>query len=124
MSPLPARLDFSMAAKDVVEHLLLPRNDGAREEPMVSRTVDRRAFSMATASLVTAFGAAAPVRAEPAGNLGISSAGRAIHQEVRFRAGPAAVYGALTDPGRFDRIVALSGAMEAMKLQATPCEIS
>ena len=91
---------------------------------MISQTVDRTAFSIAAASLATAFGAAAPARAQPAESLGISTVGRAIHQEVQFRAGPAAVYGALTDARRFDRIVALSGAIDAMKLQAAPCEIS
>ena len=91
---------------------------------MVSQAVDRRAFSLAAVSLTTAFGAAVSARAEAAESLGISSASRAIHQEVQFRASPAAVYGALTDARRFDRIVVLSGAIEAMKLQATPCEIS
>ena len=54
---------------------------------MTSFPVSRRAFAVATGSLMTGFSAAA--RAAPAGDLGISTSADAIHQEVVFKASPA-----------------------------------
>jgi activator of HSP90 ATPase len=82
--------------------------------------LSRRGFSLAATATFSALGAAAA----PAEDLGISSANKAIHQEVTFRASALQVYHALTDPRRFDKVVLASGALQAMGLPITPCEIS
>ena len=84
---------------------------------MTSVPVSRRAFAVATGSLMTGFSAAA--RAAPAGDLGISTSADAIHQEVVFKASPARVYRVLTNARLFDKVVVLSGALQAMKLQTS-----
>ena len=91
---------------------------------MISQTLSRRRFSVAVGSLATAMGVAPAVRSQQGESLGIARGAATIHQEIVFAASPARVYSALTQARQFDRIVALSGAIEAMKLQATPCEIS
>jgi len=91
---------------------------------MTSVAISRRTFSLAAATAGVAFGAAPPARSDPAEDLGVSTDNAAIHQEVVFKASPARVYRALTDPRQFDRIVVLSGAVEAMALVNTPAEIS
>jgi activator of HSP90 ATPase len=48
---------------------------------------------------------------------GISHTADAIHQEPEFAAPAARVYAALLDPRQFDRIVELSGVMQAMHLK-------
>jgi activator of HSP90 ATPase len=55
---------------------------------------------------------------------GISHTASAIHQEPEFPAAPARVYAALLDPGQFDRIVELSGVLQAMHLQSAGSRIN
>jgi uncharacterized protein YndB with AHSA1/START domain len=97
---------------------------------MTSDSFSRRAFSIAAGSLAAGVGAVS-ARAgtgddQPASgeSLGISHSNEAIHQEVVFRASPARVYRALTDPHQFDQIVLLSGAIAAMSLANAPARIS
>lgn len=93
-------------------------------------TLSRRGFSIATASALTALGAAAAARpgaadAPPsADSLGISHSNKAIHQEVIFRASPDRVYRTLTEAELFDKVVLASGALQAMGLASTPGQIS
>lgn len=54
---------------------------------------------------------------------GISHTAYAIHQEPDFAASAARIYAALLDPRQFDRIVALSGVMQAMHLQSASSRI-
>jgi activator of HSP90 ATPase len=55
---------------------------------------------------------------------GISHTASAIHQEPGFPAAPARVYAALLDPRQFDRIVELSGVLQAMHLQRAGSRIN
>ncbi len=48
----------------------------------------------------------------------------AIHQEPEFAAAPARVYAALLDPVQFDRVVELSGVLQAMQLSSAASRIS
>jgi activator of HSP90 ATPase len=54
----------------------------------------------------------------------ISRTGESIHQEAVFKASRNRVYEALTDAKQFDRIVELSGVMQAMHVPDKPSEIS
>ena len=98
---------------------------------MTSVAISRRAFSLSAATVGVALGAARPARSDQAEghatpspeSLGVSTTNAAIHQEVVFKASPARVYHALTDPREFDRIVVLSGAVKSMALASTPAEI-
>jgi len=54
----------------------------------------------------------------------ISQTAEAIHQEPLLPASRKRVYEALTEPALFTRIVALSGALQSMKLSNKPVEIS
>jgi activator of HSP90 ATPase len=54
----------------------------------------------------------------------ISHTAESIHQEAVFKASPKRVYEALTDAKRFDKIIQLSGVMQAMHLPDKPAEIS
>jgi len=99
---------------------------------MTSFAISRRAFSLSAATIGMAVGAARPALSDQAEGhaasapetLGVSNINAAIHQEVVFKASPARVYHALTDPREFDKIVLLSGALQAMALKNTPAEIS
>ena len=62
--------------------------------------------------------------ARAASDDGVSHSAEAIHQEPVFTADRARVYAVLLDPKQFDRVVELSGALQAMHLQAKPCVIS
>jgi activator of HSP90 ATPase len=55
---------------------------------------------------------------------GISHTAGAIHQEPEFPAAPARAYAALLDPRQFDRIVELSGVMQAMHLKSAGSRIN
>ncbi len=55
---------------------------------------------------------------------GISHTAAAIHQEPEFAASAARVYEALLNPRQFDRIVALSGVMQAMHLKNAASRIA
>ena len=99
---------------------------------MTSFAISRRAFSLSAATIGMAVGASRPALSDQAEGhaasapetLGVSNINAAIHQEVVFKASPARVYHALTDPREFDKIVLLSGALQAMALKNTPAEIS
>jgi uncharacterized protein YndB with AHSA1/START domain len=54
----------------------------------------------------------------------ISRTGESIHQEPVFKASRARVYAALTDPRQFDKVIQLSGVMQAMHLPDKPAEIA
>jgi activator of HSP90 ATPase len=54
----------------------------------------------------------------------ISRTAEAIHQEAVFKASRKRVYDALTDAKRFDKVIQLSGVMQAMHLPDKPAEIS
>lgn len=55
---------------------------------------------------------------------GISHTSDAIHQEPVFTASRKRVYDALTDAKQFDKVIQLSGVMQAMHLPDKPAEIS
>jgi len=54
----------------------------------------------------------------------ISRTAESIHQEAVFKASRNRVYEALTDAKQFDKIIQLSGVMQAMHLPDKPAEIS
>jgi len=54
----------------------------------------------------------------------ISRTAEAIHQEPVFKASRKRVYEALTDAKQFDKVIQLSGVMQAMHLGDKPAEIS
>jgi activator of HSP90 ATPase len=55
---------------------------------------------------------------------GISHTSDSIHQEPTFKASRKRVYDALTDAKQFDKVIQLSGAIQAMHLPDKPAEIS
>jgi len=55
---------------------------------------------------------------------GISHTSDAIHQEPIFTASRKRVFDALTDAKQFDKVIQLSGVMQAMHLPDKPAEIS
>jgi len=65
-----------------------------------------------------------PSRAVAAGPHDVSRTAEAIHQEVVFEVMPKRVYQALTETRQFDKVIQLSGAMQAMSLGSTPTQIS
>jgi uncharacterized protein YndB with AHSA1/START domain len=97
---------------------------------MTSQPLSRRAFAVAAGSVATGLAAIPAARATdgqtspPPEDLGISGSNSAIHQEVDFNASPVRAYDVLTDARLFAKVVLLSGAMQAMALQATPTRIS
>lgn len=54
----------------------------------------------------------------------ISRTAESIHQEAIFKASRARVYEALLDAKQFDKVIQLSGVMQAMHLPDKPAEIS
>lgn len=54
----------------------------------------------------------------------MANAEESIHQEPLIKAGRKRIYAALMDERQFDRIVELSGAMQALRLAKKPAEIS
>src|SRR5580658_7024282 len=54
----------------------------------------------------------------------ISRTAESIHQEPVFKANRKRVYEALTDAKQFDKVIQLSGVMQAMHLSDKPAEIS
>src|SRR3984957_7099276 len=54
----------------------------------------------------------------------ISRTAESIHQEPVFKANRKRLYEALTDSKQFDKVIELSGAMQAMHLGDNPAEIS
>jgi activator of HSP90 ATPase len=55
---------------------------------------------------------------------GISRTAESIHQEPAFTASRKRIYDALTDAKQFDKIIQLSGVMQAMHLPDKPADIS
>jgi activator of HSP90 ATPase len=55
---------------------------------------------------------------------GISRTAESIHQEPVFKASRKRVYEALTDAKQFDKVIQISGVMQAMHLADKPAEIS
>ena len=80
----------------------------------------------ALAGVAIAFGGLAlgstPAWAEVEGE--ISHSAEAIHQEPIIKASRKRVYDALTDAKQFDKVIQLSGVMQAMHLPDKPAEIS
>src|SRR6202521_1821708 len=54
----------------------------------------------------------------------VSHTAESIHQEPVFKASRKRVYDALTDAKQFDKVIQLSGVMQAMHLGDKPAEIS
>ena len=79
------------------------------------------ALRLAQADTAEAADKAEAAGADPSG---ISHTAAAIHQEPDFAASAARIYAALLDPRQFDRIVALSGVMQAMHLRSASSRIS
>jgi activator of HSP90 ATPase len=88
---------------------------------MTSVPVNRRIFAGA---VITGLGLAGAARSAPTGDLGISGDHKAIHQEAVFKASPARVYQVLTNAALFNKVVVLSGALQAMKLRASHVKLS
>jgi activator of HSP90 ATPase len=87
----------------------------------------RRALSvgaLVSGALALRAAQADTVEATGADESGISHTASAIHQEPGFPAAPARVYAALLDPRQFDRIVELSGVLQAMRLQRAGSRIN
>lgn len=81
----------------------------------------RRQVIVSVAAAVTV-AAAAGVRASP--TAGITHTAEAIHQKVTFKASRHRVYTLLTDPQQFQKVVALSGAVQSGKVKANiPAQI-
>ena len=76
-------------------------------------------------SAAVAFGGLAfvPARSWAGADDEISRTAESIHQEALFTASRNRVYEALTDAKQFDKIVQLSGVMQAMHLADKPSEI-
>jgi uncharacterized protein YndB with AHSA1/START domain len=92
---------------------------------MGASDISRRGFTFATAA-AGAGGVAlssTATRTAAADETGISRDHAAIHQETVFKASPHKVYGVLTEAKAFDRVVMLSGALQAMHLAASRCRI-
>ena len=54
----------------------------------------------------------------------ISHTAESIHQEASFKANRKRVYETLTDSSQFDKVIQISGVMQAMHLGGKPAEIS
>jgi activator of HSP90 ATPase len=65
-----------------------------------------------------------PTKAWAGTDDGISRTAESIHQEPVFTASRKRVYEALTDAKQFDKVIQLSGVMQAMHLGDKPAEIS
>jgi uncharacterized protein YndB with AHSA1/START domain len=113
-------------------HIALPRpikrnegrmmNDRRNLESLANEPTRRQAI----AGVVIAFGGMAlgSTKAWAETEDGISHTSDAIHQEPVFTASRKRVYDALTDPKQFDKVIQLSGVMQAMHLPEKPAEIS
>jgi activator of HSP90 ATPase len=96
---------------------------------MSTSALTRRSLWGGAATLAAAVASRANAQSESAkapiaDALGVSKSSAAIHQEVLFKAAPRRVYEALTDPEIFQKLVVLSGAIQAMALQSRPAQIS
>jgi len=86
--------------------------------PFYRMVFDRRQLIIGTAAAL-----AVPADFWPAEDPGISHTAESIHQEPVFKAAPHRIYEALLDHKQFDKIVELSGALQAMHLGNSPVEI-
>jgi activator of HSP90 ATPase len=101
------------------------------QQESVSRLLTRRAALAISALAAGGFAlrAAHAEAADAAGTTGANGSGishtaGAIHQEPEFAAVPARVYAALLDPRQFDRVVELSGVLQAMHLKSAGSRIN
>jgi activator of HSP90 ATPase len=96
------------------------------EQKNLSARVDAPTRRQAIAGVAIAFGGLALGSAEAwAGTEDeISHTAESIHQEPVFKASRKRVYEALTDAKQFDKVIQLSGVMQAMHLGDKPAEIS
>src|SRR5579864_9096147 len=80
----------------------------------------------AMVSVAIAFGGIAlvPAKAWAGDKEEITHTAEAIHQETDFEANRKRVYEALTDAKQFDKVIQLSGVLQAMHLGNKPAEIS
>jgi len=80
----------------------------------------------AIVTVASAFGGLAlgSTKTWAAGEEEISRTAESIHQEAVFKASRKRVYEALTDAKQFDKVIQLSGVMQAMHLPDKPAEIS
>jgi activator of HSP90 ATPase len=80
----------------------------------------------AIAGVLSAFGGFAldSTKAWAGTDDGISHTSDAIHQEPVFTASRKRVYDALTEANQFDKVIQLSGVLQAMHLPDKPAEIS
>jgi activator of HSP90 ATPase len=87
------------------------------------RVLTAGALASSALALRAAHAVAAEAKGADTDASGISHTADAIHQEPGFAASAARVYAALLDPRQFDRIVELSGVMQAMHLQKAASRI-
>jgi len=91
-------------------------------EALASRTTRRHAVGRVAISLGGL--ALGSTKARAGTEDGIFHTSDSIHQEPAFKASRKRVYAALTDAKQFDKIIQLSGVMQAMHLPDKPAEIS
>lgn len=96
-------------------------NDGRLVEPLANDPTRRQVI----AGVGIALGSLALHSTKAWGGTedGISHTSDAIHQEPVFTASRKRVYDALTDAKQFDKVIQLSGVMQAMHLPDKPAEI-
>jgi len=109
-----------------VARMTTPEKPG-RDSPSPTRRDVVAGVSMGIGSLALGAGSAPAASVSGASVSGaeeISRSAERIHQEVTFKAEPARVYAALTDPRQFQKVVLLSGAVKSGMVSATkPAEI-
>jgi activator of HSP90 ATPase len=93
---------------------------------LVQRLADKPTRRQAIADAAIAIGGLALSSTKAWANTedGISRTAESIHQEPVFTASRKRVYDALTDAKQFDKVIQLSGVLEAMHLSNKPTEIS
>jgi activator of HSP90 ATPase len=93
-------------------NLLAPGHEPTRRQWMAGVAVTVGSLAMAS------------TKAWPASEAEISHTEESIHQEPVFKATRNRIYEALTDAKQFDKVIELSGVLQAMHLGAKPAEIS
>lgn len=97
-------------------------SDGTNLAALVNKPTRRQAIF----GVAIAFGglAVGSTQVRAGAEEGISHTAESIHQEPIFTASRKRVYEALTDAKQFDKVIQLSGVMQAMHLGDKPAEIS
>jgi activator of HSP90 ATPase len=97
-------------------------SDRTNLEALANRSTRRQAIIGAA----IAFGGLALVTTEVSAGVEeeISHTAESIHQEPVFKASRKRIYEALTDAKQFDKVIQISGVMQAMHLPDKPAEIS